>query len=135
MKQTFDTDSILFQILNDSPAILSAISGKVYIDERPDSSESEDIVVNTIALTLDNPPQLGSSNVNIHVSDMDVQINGVQQKKKDRERLKLLAAIVVDVLKSAKIEGLALIVSTQTTIKEPSISQHYVNIRVDWVIH
>jgi hypothetical protein len=135
MKQTFDTDSILFQILNDSPAILSAISGKVYIDERPDSSESEDIVVNTIALTLDNPPQLGSSNVNIHVSDMDVQINGVQQKKKDRERLKLLTAIVVDVLKSAKIEGLALIVSTQTTIKEPSISQHYVNIRVDWVIH
>lgn len=135
MKQTFDTDSILFQILNDSPAILSAISGKVYIDERPDSSESEDIVVNTIALTLDNPPQLGSSNVNIHVSDMDVQINGVQQKKKNRERLKLLAAIVVDVLKSAKIEGLALIVSTQTTIKEPSISQHYVNIRVDWVIH
>lgn len=135
MKQTFDTDSILFQILNDSPAILSAISGKVYIDERPDSSESEDIVVNTIALTLDNPPQLGSSNVNIHVSDMDVQINGVQQKKKDRGRLKLLTAIVVDVLKSAKIEGLALIVSTQTTIKEPSISQHYVNIRVDWVIH
>jgi len=135
MKQTFDTDSILFQILNDSPAILSAISGKVYIDERPDSSESEDVVVNTIALTLDNPPQLGSSNVNIHVSDMDVQINGVQQKKKNRERLKLLAAIVVDVLKSAKIEGLALIVSTQTTIKEPSISQHYVNIRVDWVIH
>lgn len=134
MKQTFDTDTILYQILN-TPAITSAISGKVYIDERPDSSESEDIVVNTIALTLDNPPQLGSSNVNIHVSDMDVQINGVQQKKKNRERLKLLAAIVVDVLKSAKIEGLALIVSTQTTIKEPSISQHYVNIRVDWVIH
>lgn len=134
MKQTFDTDTILYQILN-TPAITSAISGKVYIDERPDSSESEDIVVNTIALTLDNPPQLGSSNVNIHVSDMDVQINGVQQKKKDRGRLKLLTAIVVDVLKSAKIEGLALIVSTQTTIKEPSISQYYVNIRVDWVIH
>ena len=135
MKQTFDTDSILYQILNGSPAILSAISGGVYIDERPDGSEAEDIVVNTIDLTQEYAPQLGTSNVNIHVSDIDVQINGVQQKKKNRERLKSLTTIVLDVLKSAKIEGLALIVTNQTTIKEPTINQHYVNIRVDWVIH
>lgn len=135
MKQTFDTDSILYQILNDSPAILSAISGGVYIDERPDGSEAEDIVVNTIDLTQEYAPQLGTSNVNIHVSDIDVQINGVQQKKKNRERLKSLTTIVLDALKSAKIEGLAIIVTNQTTIKEPTINQHYVNIRVDWVIH
>lgn len=135
MKQTFDTDSILYQILNGSPAILSAISGGVYIDERPDGSEAEDIVVNTIDLTQEYAPQLGTSNVNIHVSDIDVQINGIQQKKKNRERLKSLTTIVLDALKSAKIEGLALIVTNQTTIKEPTINQHYVNIRVDWVIH
>lgn len=135
MKQTFDTDSILYQILNGSPAILSAISGGVYIDERPDGSEAEDIVVNTIDLTQEHAPQLGTSNLNIHVSDIDVQINGVQQKKKNRERLKSLTTIVLDALKSAKIEGLALIVTNQTTIKEPTINQHYVNIRVDWVIH
>lgn len=135
MKQTFDTDSILYQILNGSPAILSAISGGVYIDERPDGSEAEDIVVNTIDLTQEHAPQLGTSNVNIHVSDIDVQINAVQQKKKNRERLKSLTTIVLDALKSAKIEGLALIVTNQTTIKEPTINQHYVNIRVDWVIH
>lgn len=135
MKQTFDTDSILYQILNGSPAILSAISGGVYIDERPDGSEAEDIVVNTIDLTQEHAPQLGTSNVNIHVSDIDVQINGVQQKKKNREQLKSLTTIVLDALKSAKIEGLALIVTNQTTIKEPTINQHYVNIRVDWVIH
>jgi len=135
MKQTFDTDSILYQILNGSPAILSAISGGVYIDERPDGSEAEDIVVNTIDLTQEHAPQLGTSNVNIHVSDIDVQINGVQQKKKNRERLKSLTTIVLDALKSAKIEGLALIVTNQTTIKEPTINQHNVNIRVDWVIH
>lgn len=135
MKQTFDTDSILYQILNGSPAILSAISGGVYIDERPDGSEADDIVVNTIDLTQEHAPQLGTSNVNIHVSDIDVQINGVQQKKKNRERLKSLTTIVLDALKSAKIEGLALIVTNQTTIKEPTINQHYVNIRVDWVIH
>lgn len=135
MKQTFDTDSILYQILNGSPAILSAISGGVYIDERPDGSEAEDIVVNTIDLTQEYAPQLGTSNVNIHVSDIDVKINGIQQKKKNRERLKSLTTIVLDALKSAKIEGLALIVTNQTTIKEPTINQHYVNIRVDWVIH
>lgn len=135
MKQTFDTDSILYQILNGYPAIFSAISGGVYIDERPDGSEAEDIVVNTIDLTQEYAPQLGTSNVNIHVSDIDVQINGVQQKKKNRERLKSLTTIVLDALKSAKIEGLALIVTNQTTIKEPTINQHYVNIRVDWVIH
>jgi hypothetical protein len=135
MKQTFDTDSILYQILNGSPAILSAISGGVYIDERPDGSEAEDIVVNTIDLTQEHAPQLGTSNVNIHVSDIDVQINGIQQKKKDRERLKSLTTIVLDVLKSAKVEGLSLVTAAQTTIKEPTINQHYVNIRVDWVIH
>lgn len=135
MKQTFDTDSILYQILNGSQAIISAISGGVYIDERPDGSESEDIVVNTIDLTQEYAPQLGTSNVNIHVSDIDVQINGIQQKKKNRERLKSITTIVLDALKSNKIEGLTLIVTNQTTIKEPSINQHYVNIRVDWVIH
>lgn len=135
MKQTFDTDSILYQILNGSQSIISAISGGVYIDERPDGSESEDIVVNTIDLTQEYAPQLGTSNVNIHVSDIDVQINGIQQKKKNRERLKSITTIVLDALKSNKIEGLTLVVTNQTTIKEPSINQHYVNIRVDWVIH
>ena len=135
MKQTFDTDLILYQILNGSPAITSAISGSIYIDERPDSSEDEDIVVETIDLTQDFIPQSGTSSINIHVSDINIQINGKQQKKANRERLKSLTTIVLDALKSAKIEGLALIVTNQTTIKEPTINQHYVNIRVDWVIH
>lgn len=135
MKQTFDTDLILFQILKDSPAILSTISGGIYISERPDGSEAEDVVVNTIDLTQESVPQLGTSNVNIHVSDKDVQIGGVQQKKVYRERLQAITTVVLDALKSAKIEGLALVVTNQTTIKEPSIYQHYVNIRIDWFIH
>lgn len=135
MKQTFDTDLILYQILNGSSTILSAISGGVYIDERPDGSEAEDIVVNTIDLTQEYAPQSGTSNVNIHVSDIDVQINGIQQKKKNRERLKSLTTIVLDALKFAKIEGLSLVVTNQTTIKESTINQHYTNIRIDWFIH
>lgn len=135
MKQTFDTDKILFQLLNGSTELKSVITGGVYIDERPFGSSLEDVVVNTIALTQEYAPQLGTSNVNIHVSDMDVLIGGTTQKKVNRERLHTISEIVMSTLRASNIEGLSLTVTGQTKIAEPEINQHYVNIRVDWVIH
>lgn len=134
MIQTFDTDEILFRILSGSQSVRSAISGGIYY-ERPDGSETEDISINTIDLTQEFVPQLGTSNVNIHVSDLNVQINGVQQRKANGTRLKAITTLVVDTLRSAKVEGLSLVVVGQTMINEPTINQHYVNVRVDWVIH
>ena len=135
MKQTYDTDSILYVILKESTSITSVITGGVYPGSRPDNSIKEDVVVNTIALTQDSLPQIGTSNVNIHVADVTVTIDSVQQKVENRSRLKALTALVLDALRDATITGLAIVVETQTTIEEADVSQHYVNIRINWYIH
>ncbi|KAA6300915.1 MAG: hypothetical protein EZS26_002941 [Candidatus Ordinivivax streblomastigis] len=134
MKQTMDTDSILYGILFYSP-VKEAISGGIYLgDDRPDDSTDEDIVVNSIDLTQDYLPQTGTSNVNIYVPDANVKIGGKQQMQANRIRLKTLSEKTIDVLRSANIAGLKLIPVSQAILAEPSIKQHYVNIRIDWNI-
>lgn len=135
MKQTYDTDSIIFGILKASSQLASAISGGIYVGQRPDNSEKEDIVVNTINLTQEYEPQIGSSNVNIHVPDKLQTIGGVPMKIEDRARLKLLSGYVLEALRSSKVAGLKIIVTNQNTIREADIYQHFVNIRIDWNIH
>src|ERR1035437_9722207 len=122
MKQTFDTDDILYGVLKASTSLVAALTGSIYtMGERPDGSEKEDVVVNTITLTQETLPQLGTSNVNIHVPDMDVKISGKLQKKANRARLRALTTLVLSVLTSAKILGLSYRVTTQTTIAETEL--------------
>lgn len=137
MKQTYDTDAILFRILSNSEAITSTITGGIYTgdDARPDNSEKEDIAINTIDITQEFLPQIGVSNVNIHVPDVDLKINDVQQKKANRARLKQLTELVLETLKAANIPDVSLVVTNQKELAQPEISQHFVNIRIDWVLH
>jgi len=134
MRTTFDTDAILFSLLRESP-VNTAISGGIYVgDDRPDDSEKEDIVVNSIDLTQDYLPQIGTSNVNIFVPDKKVKIGGKQQLQANRTRLKELSAMAIETLRGANITGLKLILGSQTVLEEPSVKQHFVNIRIDWNI-
>jgi len=134
MKTTFDTDAILFSLLQDSP-VKKAINGGIYIsDDRPNDSDKEDIVVNSIDLTQDYLPQIGTSNVNIFVPDKNVKITGKQQLQANRTRLKELSAMAMETLRGANITGLKLILGSQTVLEEPSVKQHFVNIRIDWNI-
>ena len=135
MKLTYDTDSILFGLLKNDPAIVAAISGAIYVGHRPLNSEKEDIVINTIALSQDYLPQLGTSNINIHVPDMTVKISGVDQQVENRNRLKTISQIVLSSLRDANIQGLKYLVESQTILNEPEIRQHYSNIRISWNIH
>lgn len=134
MKQVFDTDSILYGILSKSP-VKNAINGGFYIgDDRPDDSQDEDIVVNSIDLTQDYHPQIGTSNVNIYVPDMQVKIKGKQQTKANRTRLKALSEKTMNVLREAKVPGLMFTIENQAILAEPSVKQHFVNIRISWNI-
>lgn len=136
MKTTFDTDSYLFGLLKNAAALTAAtLTGGIYAGSRPLNSELEDIVVNTIALTQEYAPQLGTSNINIHVKDMDVKIGSVSQKMQNRARLKALSDIVLEVIRSSQIPGVGYTIENQTVIAESSINQHYVNIRINWFIH
>lgn len=135
MKQTFDTDAYLYGILKNTTAITSVISGGVYAGQRPFNSTLEDITVNTIALTQEYEPQIGTSNINIHVVDQSVSISGSQQKMANRARLKLISGLVLDTIRLSKISGVGFTIENQTMIQELETSHHYVNIRINWFIH
>lgn len=131
---SIETDDVLYRILSTNAALTATITGGVYAaGERPDNSELEDIVVNTISLTHEHP-QSGASNVNIHVPDIELTVRGQQQRKTDRERLRTLTGLVLSALEAAREPGLTIQVVSDTTIKETQINQSYQNIRVNWNI-
>ena len=135
MKQTYDIESIVYQALRSNQTLVNELNGGVYLGQRPVNSEKEDVVINTIALTQEFKPQLGTSNINIHVADKVVTIGGAQQKMEDRVRLKQLSELVLTTIRAGIVKGMKMVVENQSTLKEPEISQHFVNIRINWIIH
>jgi hypothetical protein len=133
---SIDTDDILFKIVSEA-----VTSGKVVINggvftqgERPDDSESEDIVINTITVTHDKP-QTGTSNVNIYAKDLKLRIKGKEQRKADRERLRTIGNALVAYLDAQNIADLEYWIESDIVIKELEVNQHYRNIRISWNIH
>lgn len=133
---SIDTDDILFKIV--SEAVTSgkvAINGGVFTQgERPDDSEAEDIVINTITVTHDKP-QTGTSNVNIYAKDLKLRIKGKEQRKADRERLRTIGDALVAYLDAQNIADLEYWIESDIVIKELEVNQHYRNIRISWNIH
>ena len=131
MKTLFDTNTILFQMLNGK----TSINGGVYTDDdRPDDSTGEDIVVNTIDLEQDALPQIGTSNINIYTPDQNMKINGKLQLSANRKRLKALTDEVLAIVRKANIHGLKATPGNISIMSETAIKQHFVNIRIDWNI-
>lgn len=131
LKTAFDTDAILFRLLNGK----TSIKGGVYVgEERPENSTDEDIVVNTIDLECDALPQVGTSNINIYVSDTTKTVKGKKQVSTNRVRIKQLTQEVLNVIKNTVIPGVKATPSTQTLMNEPNTHQHFMNIRIDWNI-
>ena len=133
---SIDTDDILFKIVSEA-----VTSGKVVINggvftqgERPDDSEAEDIVINTITVTHDKP-QTGTSNVNIYAKDLKLRIKGKEQRKADRERLRTIGDALVAYLDAQNIADLEYWIESDIVIKELEVNQHYRNIRITWNIH
>lgn len=133
---SIDTDDILFKIVSEA-----VTSGKVVINggvftqgERPDDSEAEDIVINTITVTHDKP-QTGTSNVNIYAKDLKLRIKGKDQRKADRERLRTIGNALVAYLDAQNIADLEYWIESDIVIKELEVNQHYRNIRISWNIH
>jgi len=135
MKTSFDLNAILFKCLNTNSAFKSALSGGVYSSERPDNSEKEDAVVNTITVTREYSPQRGRSNVNIFVPDLRVSIEGVEQRKPNEARLKALSDLAISAIETERKEGISLYIANMGVINEPEIDQHFVNLRIDWIIY
>ena len=133
---SIDTDDILYQLI--SKAVkdkVITISGKVCPQgERPDDSDKEDIVINTITVTHDKP-QTGTSNVNIFAADKKVRIGGREQYKCDRERLRAIGDKLTEYLDAQNVADLEFWIEYDVVIKELEVKQHYRNLRISWNIH
>lgn len=126
------TDSVIYRILTESH--LLDITGGIYTaGERPDNSDREDIVINNISYEH-STPRRGVSNVNIHVPDIAVTIDDIQQYKTDRDRLQDLTQIVTTIIETTNIEGVAIHIETTQVFAEPNAHEHYMNIRCSWLI-
>lgn len=134
MKNTYDIEAIAYQLLKDNQTLTSELSGNISFD-RNLNSKKEDIVIKTITFTQEFKPQIGVSNINIHVPDRSVNIGGVPQSVENRARLNTLSKLVLSIVREAHVKGLSIVVESQTTLKEPEISQHFVNIRINWTVH
>lgn len=133
---SIDTDDILYKLIQEAVASGKVkISGGVFVQgERPDNSEAEDIVINTITVTHEKP-QTGTSNVNIYASDKKVRIRGREQRKADRERLRAIGDALADYLDAQNVADLEYWIESDITIKEIEVKQHYRNLRISWNIH
>ena len=131
MMTAFELNTFIYKLL----AGHTSINGGVYYDDdRPNDSQNEDIVVNTIDVTMDSSPQLATSNVNIYVPDTAKIIDGSSQLKANRTRLRELTKEIICLLKNAQFVGIKLIVVNHNIISETNINQHYSNIRINWNI-
>lgn len=131
MKTIFDTDGILFALLDGK----TSIKGGCYVgDDRPENSANEDIVINTIDLAQDTLPQIGTSNINIYTADTSKKIKGKMQVSANRTRLKSLAKEVLVIVRKANVDGITITPGNMTIMYEPNTKQHFINIRIDWNI-
>lgn len=136
MITTIDLNNVVYRLLSAAKADLKLTGGIYKDDDRPENSDKEDISINTIDLTNDYPPQIATSNVNIHVPDLTVVIDGTPQHKVNQKRLNELTTLVVKLINETHIPGYGHRTAGQTLIKDVDVSfQHYVNIRVSWSIH
>ena len=131
MKTPFDTNEILMGLLMGNTSIKG---GYYHEGDRPDNSTDEDIVVNTIDLTGDTLPQIGTSNVNIYVPDTSKKIRGKMMLSANNQRLKALAREVTAIIRNSRIHGIKAIPGTMSIMNEPNTKQHFANIRIDWNI-
>lgn len=125
----FVVDAIneIIGLLSGSP-LKSAISGTIDV-QRPINSTKEDVAVGTLPITFDQL-QSGIVNVNLHVPNIKVTQNGIQNVQyPNRPRFKVLCPLVYTALQDKKTENLYItLINSQLMYEEES---SYMNFRVE----
>lgn len=130
MKTTEDIKDLLYSYLSKSD-LKKAVTGDIYVDQRPQGSSKEDVVIGAIDLGAGSV-QMGTFNVNIHIPAVKVVIDGITQSQPDRKRLRILSRITIDLLQEVILGGVCSVwVANQAVIKEPNLDQWFANIRLE----
>jgi hypothetical protein len=132
MKTTFDIENILYQYLKAS-ALATEITGGIYKRQKPVNSANEDIVIN--CLPVNNLQlQRAVANVNIHVPNKPVFVNGVNDTSHpDHSRLQELAGIAEPILQDHSVgQDYGFSIQQQQLIQDEGSDFHYINFRIDF---
>lgn len=132
MITTLDVIDTLWTRLNYSQ-LKAMINGGVYKHRRPAGSNKEDVVIN--CLPIGNIQlQACIANVNIHVPNLTIEVNGVQDSKQPNTiRLQELALVAIDMLSDVWSGEYTYDVQQQTLLEDEEASDHYINIRVEFL--
>jgi hypothetical protein len=113
--------------------LISEITGRIYKSgERPFSSNLEDVVINSLPISSDQI-QKAIININVYVPNKTINIGGQPNAFiPDTARIRALSRLAVDELDEYFDYGRHFFIQQQTVFEEPTIYQHYINIRVEF---
>jgi hypothetical protein len=136
MRTTDDAERILYNRINGS-ALKAACNGVLCKWNRPDNSDKEDIVINSLPITT-NGTQRMVANVNIFVKDLLSPVTD-NHWMPDTGKLKTLAGLAMTLLEEehGTDEGFDyhFFVTNQSTFPEPAIKQTYLNFRIEFAFY
>lgn len=135
-----DVESKIYKICDKSSELKALISGKIYKEGfRPTNSKKEDVCINTISLTQDNP-QIGVFNVNIYTKALKKKIEDATEDIPDTIKLKAIADVILNLIETELIsddfKDCAFKILNQQTFKNQDSTQkeYYQNIRLQFII-
>lgn len=128
-----EASNMFYGLLTADSDLMAALGGRVYNGKRSDGRETEECIVVNTPWSDHTTPQEGYSNINIHVPDIPVTIDGVEQMQPDTHRISALTNLVMAVLESATVEGVSWERPQETLIQEAAHGEHYNNLRIEWI--
>lgn len=126
----FNINTTFFRLFNESPELRDVFAGEIFIGESPENHEFENITINTLNVNHGRP-QTGTTNINIHVPDLLVDVNGVEQYIADENRINEIVSTVVGILDVVTITEFGFKITNESMLENGR--EHYVNLRLDWV--
>lgn len=132
MRNTFNLVDIIYLVLTANTTITSAITGKVYKNARPLNSDKQDIVVGSLPINAEQIQQ-AVMNVNIHIPNLKISINGLQDNTPPNlVKLEEVTALVIEGLKDKVFSDYWFDVQQQNLFAEEATNEHYSNIRINF---
>jgi hypothetical protein len=130
MINTLDIIDVLWARANTSN-LKPSLSGGIYKNRRPASSDKEDLVINSLPVNNEQL-QVAVANVNIHVPDITVNVNNIQDRQPNHERLKILTGLAIPIFTDQWVGDYHYDVQQQTIIQDEEANSHYINIRIEF---
>lgn len=137
MKTQVEITDMIYQYLNGTDFAnpsKGGLSGAIYQLQRPEGSDKEDLVIGTLSLDMETV-QLGVFNLNLHVPNIKVKVNGREQSQPNRARMRVLSKLLQDAISELYIETCSAYITMIAEIKEPNLDEWYVNHRLEVRFH